>query len=65
LRRTRWAEHVTCMREMRNAYEILVGKPWGKRPFERPRWRWEYIKIDLREIGWGVDLIHLTQERDQ
>jgi hypothetical protein len=27
LRRTRWAEHVTCMREMRNAYEILVGKP--------------------------------------
>jgi hypothetical protein len=22
--------------EMRNAYNILVGKPEGKRPFERP-----------------------------
>jgi hypothetical protein len=27
------------MREMRNVYKILVGKPEGKRPFERPRRR--------------------------
>jgi hypothetical protein len=33
----------------------LVGKPEGKRPLERPRRRWEDgIKMDLREIGWGV-----------
>jgi hypothetical protein len=40
--------------ETRNAYRILVGKPEGKRPLERPRRRWEdNIKLDLREIGWG------------
>jgi hypothetical protein len=26
---------------MRNAYNILVGKPEGKRPAGRPRRRWE------------------------
>jgi hypothetical protein len=30
------------MGEMRNAYNILVGKPEGKRPLGRPRRRWEY-----------------------
>jgi hypothetical protein len=37
----------------RNAYKILVGRPEGKRPLERPRRRWvDNIKIDLRTIGW-------------
>jgi hypothetical protein len=41
--------------EKRNAYRILVGKPEGKKPLGRPRRRWvNNIKIDLREIGWGV-----------
>jgi hypothetical protein len=32
----------------------------------RPRRRWEDgIKIDLREIGWGGDWIHLAQDRDR
>jgi hypothetical protein len=32
-----------------------VGKPEGKRPLGRHRRRWEdNIKMDLREIGWGV-----------
>jgi hypothetical protein len=26
----RWAAHVACMGEMRNAYSILGGKPKGK-----------------------------------
>jgi hypothetical protein len=26
-------EHAACMQEMRNAYNILVGKPERKRPF--------------------------------
>jgi hypothetical protein len=31
----------------------LVGKPEGKRPFGRPRHRWEVnIVMDLRELGW-------------
>jgi hypothetical protein len=51
----------------RHAYMILVGKPEGKRPPERPRHWWvNNIKIDLREIGWGgMDWIYLVQERDQ
>jgi hypothetical protein len=52
------------MGEMRKAYDILVGKPEGKRPHGRPRCRWEYtIRTDLREIGWGIDWIHLAQDR--
>jgi hypothetical protein len=35
-RRMRWTEHMACMGEMRNAYNILVGKPEGKRPLGRP-----------------------------
>jgi hypothetical protein len=46
--------------------DILVGKPEGKRPPGRPRRRWENIKMDLREIGWGgMDWINLVQDRDQ
>jgi hypothetical protein len=41
--------------EKRNAYRILVGTPEGKRPLGRPRRRWEdNIRMDLREIEWGV-----------
>jgi hypothetical protein len=40
--------------EGRNVFRVLVRKPEGKRPLERPRRRWEDgIKIVLREIGWG------------
>jgi hypothetical protein len=42
------------MGEGRNVYRVLVGKPEGKRPLERPRRRWEAgIKKGRREIGWG------------
>jgi hypothetical protein len=64
-RRMRWVGHVAHMGEGRNVYRVLVGKPQGKRPLERPRCRWEDgIKMDLREIGWGgVEWIHLAQDR--
>jgi hypothetical protein len=50
------------MRENRNAFRILVGKPEGMRPLGRTRRRWvENIKMDLREIGWGgMGSIYLT-----
>jgi hypothetical protein len=33
-------------------HKVLVRKPEGKRPLERPTRRWEDgIKMDLREIG--------------
>jgi hypothetical protein len=47
--------------------QILVGKHEEKRPFGRPRSRWEdNIKMDRREI-WleGVNWIHLAQDRGQ
>jgi hypothetical protein len=66
-RRMIWAGHVARMGEVRGAYKILVGRPEGRRPLGRPRRRWEdNIKIDLREIGFGVvDWIHLAQDRDR
>ena len=34
-----------------SAFKILAGKPTGKRPFGRPRRRWEdNIRMDLGEI---------------
>jgi hypothetical protein len=43
------------MGEGRNMHRVLVGKSEGKKLPERPRRRWEDgIKIDLKEIGWGV-----------
>jgi hypothetical protein len=42
------------MGEERKVYKVLMGKPEGKRPLERPRRRWdEGIRMDLREIGLG------------
>ena len=35
--RMRWAGHVARMGEMRGEYRVLVWKPVGKRPLERPR----------------------------
>ena len=48
----RWAGHVVRMEEGRSAFKILTGKPTEKRPFGRPRRRWEdNIRMDLEEIG--------------
>jgi hypothetical protein len=50
----------------KNTYKLLVGKPEGKRPLERPRRRLvDNIKIDLGERGCGgIDWISLAQDRD-
>jgi hypothetical protein len=54
-RRMRWVGHVARMGEGRKMHKVLVGKPEGKRSLERPWRRWENgIKMDVREIGWGV-----------
>ena len=53
-RRMRWAGHVARMGEWKGVYRGLVGKPEGKRPFGRPRHRWEdNIKMDLQVVGCG------------
>jgi hypothetical protein len=66
-RRMSWAGHVARMGEVRGAYNILVGRPEGRRPMGGPRLRWEdNIEMDLGEIVFGdVDWINLAQDRDR
>ena len=55
------------MGEGRGVHRVLVGKPEGKRPLERPRRRWEdNIKMNLQEVGRGFgDWMELAQDRDK
>jgi hypothetical protein len=64
--RKRWAGHVMCMAETKNAYKILVRRLTRKRSLGTPKCRWEdNIKMDLKEIGCqGMDWIHLAQDTD-
>jgi hypothetical protein len=58
--------YVVIFREKRGAYRILVGRPEGRRPLGRSRRRWEdNIKMDLQDVGWGMDWIELAQDRDR
>jgi hypothetical protein len=54
------------MRDMRNADNIFVGRPEGKRLLGRSKRRSEdNIGIDLGEIRWeGVDCIHLALDKN-
>jgi hypothetical protein len=63
----RWADHIARIEALRNAYNILVGKPEWKRPLGKPRRRWEdNTRIDLMKIGWDVmDWILLVQDRNR
>jgi hypothetical protein len=56
---------VARMREGRGFYRVVVGRPEGKRPLERPRRRWgDNINLDLRERGIdGANWIRLAQSR--
>jgi hypothetical protein len=53
-RRVRWEGHAEQMGDKRNTYRIWGGKPEGKRPLERPRYRWmDNIKMDHTDsMGW-------------
>jgi hypothetical protein len=45
------------MVDRRGAYMILVKRPQERRPFGRPRRRWDNnIKMGLQELSWkGMD----------
>jgi hypothetical protein len=66
-RRMRWVGHVTRMGEGRGVHRVLVGKPEGKRPLERPRHRWEdNIKMDLQVVGGSCgDWMELARDSDR
>jgi len=62
----RWAGHVAHMGEETGVYRVLLGKPEGKSPVERPRRRWMDIRMDLQEVGCGyMEWIGLAQDRDR
>jgi hypothetical protein len=43
------------MTAKQNSHTVLVGRSEGNRPLKRPKHRMENnIRMDLREIGWGV-----------
>jgi hypothetical protein len=47
---------VTRTEEEKSVHRVLVGKPEGKRPWAKPRRRWEdNIKMDLQEVGGAQD----------
>ena len=62
-RRIRCAGHVASMGYERSVYRVLAGQPEGRRPFGKPRYRWEdNIEMDLQEVGCGgMDWIQLAQ----
>jgi hypothetical protein len=63
----------------RDAYNVLMGKPEGRRRLGRPRHRWEdNIKMDFNnqiqtsKLKWmferldrGIDWIDLSRDRDR
>jgi len=55
------------MGDKRVVYNVLVGKPEGKRPLGIPRCRCENdIKMDLQKVTCrSVDWIELAQDRDR
>jgi len=64
----RWEGYVARMGERRDVYWVLVRKPEGKRPLERPRHIWkDTIKMELQDVGWGgggMNLLDLAKDRD-
>jgi hypothetical protein len=60
-RRVRWVGYVARIGTLRNSYNILVGRPEGKRLLVRPRRRWvDFTSMDHNKIEWeAVDWINL------
>jgi len=48
--------HVERIGENRNSYSVFAGKPKGKRPFTRPRRKWNNnIKKYVNDTWRGLD----------
>jgi hypothetical protein len=60
----RWTEHASLIGERRHVYRVLVGRPEPRRPFGRPRRRWNNnIEMDLRKVEFGRDWIDVPEDR--
>ena len=43
-----------------------MSKPDGKKPLGIKRLRWDdNIRMDLQEVGWGIERIDLTEDKDR
>jgi hypothetical protein len=63
-RSIRWAGHVARMGKMGIAYKILVEKYDGKKPFGRPRCKWEDNVTRLERCNlWSIPTIQLFSSR--
>jgi hypothetical protein len=63
-RKMRWAGNVARMGDSRGTYRVLVWRPERKSTIGRPSRRWEdNFKINLQEVGWGMDWIDMVQNR--
>jgi hypothetical protein len=50
-RELRWVGHVACMMKETDAYNVLVVRPEGRRPFVKPKRRWgDNIEIYHKKI---------------
>ncbi|XP_061715485.1 uncharacterized protein LOC133523771 [Cydia pomonella] len=62
--RLRWLGHVLRMEEDRGAKRAYLGRPVGRRPIGRPRYRWgDAVEADLRDLqadNWR----EMAQDRD-
>jgi hypothetical protein len=58
--------HVARMEESRSAFNILTGKPTGKRTLGSPRRIWEdNIRMDLKDIGVNTRIwVGSARDRD-
>jgi hypothetical protein len=69
-RRMKWVGHVARMREKRNAYRLLVGKPEGRKPLGRPRCRWSKqlgisrVVLSCMELVTGSHVCPFTRNLD-
>ena len=55
LMRMRWAGHVACMVDRRSVYRVLAGRPEGKRPLDKPGYKWkDNIKSIFKKWDVGV-----------
>jgi hypothetical protein len=52
--------------EKKDAFSVLVGRPEGQRSLGRPRHKLkDNIKTDLKQAKNGMELVHLSQDKDQ
>jgi hypothetical protein len=65
-RKTRQAGHVARVGVRRGVYRGFVGRPEERKILGRPKGKWEgSVKIDLQDVGSGMDQADLAQGRDK